>query len=50
MRRAADLLVIELKTELVDVQETVGTLIGSGGLPRIAPERGWRPARLGLAA
>ena len=39
------LLVIELKTELVDVQETVGTLHRKQRLAvRIAQERGWRPA------
>jgi transcriptional regulator with XRE-family HTH domain len=36
------LLVIELKTELVDMQETVGTLDRKVRLaPRIAAERGW---------
>jgi transcriptional regulator with XRE-family HTH domain len=38
------LLVIELKTELVDVQETVGTLDRKRRLAaQIAAERGWRP-------
>ena len=39
------LLVIELKTELVDVQETVGTLHRKQRLAsQIAEERGWSPA------
>jgi len=39
------LLVIELKTELVDVQETVGTLDRKVRLAtRVAAERGWVPA------
>lgn len=39
------LLVIELKTELVDVQDMVGTLDRKVRLaPRIAAERGWAPA------
>jgi transcriptional regulator with XRE-family HTH domain len=39
------LLVIELKTEIVDVQETVGTLDRKVRLAaRIAAERGWSPA------
>jgi transcriptional regulator with XRE-family HTH domain len=39
------LLVIELKTELVDIQDTVGTLDRKTRLaPRIAAERGWDPA------
>lgn len=38
------LLVIELKTELVDVQETVGTLDRKVRLAaRVAAERGWNP-------
>ncbi len=38
------LLVIELKTELVDVQETVGTLDRKRRLAaQIAAERGWKP-------
>ena len=38
------LLVIELKTELVDVQETVGTLDRKARLAAtIAAERGWKP-------
>ncbi len=38
------LLVIELKTELVDIQDTVGTLDRKVRLaPRIAAERGWAP-------
>jgi transcriptional regulator with XRE-family HTH domain len=39
------LLVIELKTEIVDVQETAGTLDRKVRLAaRIAAERGWQPA------
>ncbi len=39
------LLVIELKTELVDVQELLGTLDRKRRLaPRIAADRGWSPA------
>ena len=39
------LLVIELKTEIVDVQELIGTLDRKRRLaPKIAAERGWRPA------
>jgi hypothetical protein len=39
------LLVIELKTEIVDVQETVGTLDRKVRLAAdIAAERGWKPA------
>jgi transcriptional regulator with XRE-family HTH domain len=39
------LLVIELKTELVDVQETVGTLDRKMRLAaEVAAKRGWRPA------
>jgi transcriptional regulator with XRE-family HTH domain len=39
------LLVIELKTELVDLQETVGTLDRKVRLAaRVAAERGWNPA------
>ena len=38
------LLIIELKTELVDVQETVGTLDRKARLgSTIAAERGWKP-------
>ncbi len=46
------LLVIELKTELVDVQETVGTLDRKRRLAaQVAAERGWKPAdRLVVAA
>ena len=44
-RRAERLLVIELKTELVDVQETVGTLDRKRRLAaQVAAERGWKPA------
>lgn len=43
------LLVIELKTELVDVQETVGTLHRKQRLAaQIAEERGWRPATVSI--
>jgi transcriptional regulator with XRE-family HTH domain len=39
------LLVIELKTEIVDVQELLGTLDRKRRLaPKVAAERGWRPA------
>ena len=39
------LLVIELKTDLVDVQETVGTLDRKRRLAaQVAAERGWKPA------
>ena len=42
------LLVIELKTEIVDVQELIGTLDRKRRLaPRIAAERGWRPMAVG---
>ena len=42
------LLVIELKTEIVDVQELIGTLDRKRRLaPKIAKERGWRPAVVG---
>lgn len=42
------LLVVELKTELVDVQEMLGTLDRKVRLaPRIGRERGWPPARVG---
>lgn len=41
----ASVLVIELKTAIVDVQELVGTMDRKVRLgPRIAAERGWRPA------
>jgi hypothetical protein len=41
------LLVIELKTELVDVQDTVGTLDRKVRLAaKIAAERGWHPATI----
>ena len=43
------LLVIELKTELVDVQETVGTLHRKQRLAdQVAAERGWRPAAVSV--
>jgi len=43
------LLVIELKTELVDLQETVGTLDRKRRLaPKVAAERGWRPAAVAV--
>ena len=43
--QSRSLLVIELKTELIDVQETVGTLHRKQRLAvKIAEERGWRPA------
>ena len=42
------LLVIELKTEIVDVQELIGTLDRKRRLaPKIAAERGWRPTVVG---
>jgi transcriptional regulator with XRE-family HTH domain len=42
------LLVIELKTEIIDVQELIGTLDRKRRLaPRIAAERGWRPMVVG---
>ena len=42
------LLVIELKTELVDVQEALGTLDRKHRLARqIAAQRDWRPANVG---
>lgn len=42
------LLVIELKTEIVDVQELLGTLDRKRRLaPKIAVERGWRPLAVG---
>jgi transcriptional regulator with XRE-family HTH domain len=42
------LLVIELKTEIVDVQELIGTLDRKRRLaPKIAFERGWRPTAVG---
>ena len=41
------LLVIELKTEIVDVQETVGTLDRKRRLAaKVAAERGWAPASI----
>jgi transcriptional regulator with XRE-family HTH domain len=43
------LLVIELKTELVDVQETVGTLDRKRRLAaQVAAERGWKPAAVSV--
>jgi transcriptional regulator with XRE-family HTH domain len=43
------LLVIELKTELVDVQETVGTLDRKVRLAaKVAAERGWVPETVGV--
>lgn len=43
------LLVIELKTEIVDVQETVGTLDRKRRLAaRVAAERGWVPATVSV--
>ncbi len=43
------LLVIELKTEIVDVQETVGRLDTKGRLAaRIARDHGWVPAQVGV--
>jgi hypothetical protein len=43
--RTRSLLVIELKTELVDIQETVGTLDRKVRLAaKVAAERGWQPA------
>lgn len=43
--RTRSLLVIELKTEIVDVQETVGTLDRKHRLAaKVAAERGWVPA------
>ena len=45
------LLVIELKTEIVDVQELIGTLDRKRRLaPKIALERGWRPVTVGHLA
>jgi hypothetical protein len=42
------LLVIELKTEIIDVRELIGTLDRKRRLaPKIAVERGWRPAAVG---
>jgi hypothetical protein len=47
VRRA--LLVIELKTAIVDVQELVGTVDRKRRLaPRIGRERGWHPAQVGV--
>jgi len=43
------LIVIELKTEIVDVQELLGTLDRKRRLaPGIVVDRGWRPARVGV--
>jgi hypothetical protein len=43
------LLMIELKTELVDVNEMLGTLDRKARLaPAIAAERGWRPAAVSV--
>ncbi len=43
------LLVIELKTEIVDVQELLGTLDRKRRLaPKVAAERGWVPATVGV--
>ena len=43
------LLVVELKTELVDVQEVLGTLDRKRRLaPTIGRERGWVPAQVGV--
>jgi transcriptional regulator with XRE-family HTH domain len=43
--RTRSLLVIELKTELVDLQETIGTLDRKVRLAaKVAEDRGWRPA------
>ena len=42
------MLIIELKTELVDVGELLGTMDRRRRLgPRLAQERGWRPERIG---
>ena len=47
--RTRTLLVIELKTELVDIQETVGTLDRKVRLAaRVAAERGWVPEHVGV--
>jgi len=43
------LLVIELKTEVVDISELMGTLDKKTRLaPTIARERGWHPVRIGV--
>jgi transcriptional regulator with XRE-family HTH domain len=43
------LLVVELKTELVDVQEVLGTLDRKRRLaPTISRDRGWAPAQVGV--
>ena len=44
------LLVIELKTDIVDVGELLGTFDRKRRLAaRVAPDLGWRPARIGVA-
>lgn len=47
--KSRTLLVIELKTEIVDVQELLGTLDRKRRLaPRIAAERGWDPVTIAV--